>query len=150
MQHWIFIIAGLVGTLVMTGTTELVATITRMPFHVIRILASMLPFQKHPTPPNTKTFSLAVILHYTIGVVFAYGYVIVIGRGWFNADLLSSILYGVIIGTIAIAGWRLFFLIHPNPPPIPLKGYLPVIWTGHIVLSLTFYVVLKHVLHAGV
>lgn len=129
------ILAGIAGTLVMTCFTQITAQVLRKPFYVVMILATMLPFKRNLTPPTVSTYIGATILHYLIGIVFAYLYVWLIREGIITNNTLSALLFGAFIGTVAIIGWRLFFKIHPNPPQIE-STYFVMIWLGHIWLSI--------------
>jgi hypothetical protein len=130
------ILAGIGGTLVMTGFSQITAYLLKKPFYVVIILATMLPFNRDATPPKLSTYVVATVLHYFIGIVFAYVHLWLILNGHITNNALSALLYGVAIGIVAILGWRLFFMIHPNPPIV--KGtYFVMIWLGHIWLSIT-------------
>ena len=129
------ILAGLAGTLAMTSFAEITAHLLKKPYFVVIILATMLPFKKDLSPPKASTYILATILHYAIGVGFAYAYLWLMLKGIITNNTLTALLYGIAIGIIAIIGWRVFFAIHPNPPRIkPI--YFAMIWMGHIVLSI--------------
>lgn len=130
------IIAGIAGTLVMTCFTQITAYLSKKPFYVVMILATMLPFKRMAAPPKLSTYAAATVLHYSIGVAFAYVHLWVILQGIITSNTLFALLYGVVIGTIAIIGWRLFFMIHPNPPRVSTT-YFVMIWLGHIWLSIT-------------
>ncbi|HZB12974.1 MAG TPA: hypothetical protein VE467_08105 [Chryseolinea sp.] len=136
MELWIAILAGLVGTLVMTCFSQITAYFLKKPFYVVTILAMMLPFKKNVSAPNVYVYTAATVLHYFIGFVFAYIYFWQL-EWLISNDIVSALLYGAIIGSIAIIGWKVFFSIHPNPPPIELTLYLIMIWFGHIALSVT-------------
>ena len=98
----------------------------------------MLPFKKNVTTPNFFIYTTATLVHYSIGVIFSYLYLWQLVERLIINDALSALLYGAIIGSFAVIGWRLFFFIHPNPPPIELVPYLATIWFGHIALAITF------------
>ena len=129
------IITGIAGTLAMTCFTQITAQLLKKPFYVVMILATMLPFKRDITPPNISTYVGATILHYFIGVVFAYLYLWLTLEGLITNDTLSALIYGAAIGIVAIIGWQLFFKIHPNPPQIE-PTYFVMIWLGHIWLSI--------------
>lgn len=143
MNLWIAILAGLGGTLVMTSFTLVMSHILKKPFYVVMILATMLPFKKNVTTPNFFIYASATLIHYSIGVIFSYFYLWQLVERLIINDALSALLYGAIIGSIAVIGWRLFFFIHPNPPPIELIPYLVTIWFGHITLSITFAAIIS-------
>ena len=141
LNFWMPIFAGVAGTLVMTCFTRFMSHILKKPFYVVVILATMLPFKRNVSAPNVSVYIMATSLHYFIGVVFSYLYFWQLVEGLIINDALCALLYGVIIGSIAVIGWRLFFFFHPNPPPIELIPYLFTIWFGHITLSITFAVI---------
>ena len=129
------ILAGLAGTLAMTSFAEITANLLKKPYFVVIILATMLPFRKDLSPPKASTYIVATILHYAIGVGFAYLYLWFMLEGLIINNAITAFLYGAAIGIIAIIGWRLFFTIHPNPPRIK-RTYFAMIWLGHVVLSI--------------
>ena len=129
------ILAGIAGTLAMTCFTQITAQLLKKPFYVVIILATMLPFKGELKFPAASTYIVATILHYLIGVVFSYIYLWLMLEGLITNNTLTALLFGAAIGTVAIIGWRLFFMIHPSPPPIE-PTYFVMIWVGHIWLSI--------------
>ena len=148
MTHLFISLAGIVATLAMTIFAELAFLLMNRPYHVVRVLANMMRF-KSTTPLNAKPFPeliLAGILHFAIGILFAYGY-----RSfaiWVSAWSLpaQAMTFGIFIGIIAIAGWRIFFKFHPGPPPVYLPVYLSIIGVGHLVFAFTLLGVMSSVL----
>jgi hypothetical protein len=137
LNHLIAILGGLASTLVMTCFTQIMSHILKKPFHVVIILAAMLPFKRNVSTPNVFLYMFASLLHYCIGIGFSYLYLWQLVASLLINDVISGLLYGAILGSIAVVVWRFFFLIHPNPPPIELIPYLITIWFGHITLSIT-------------
>jgi len=132
---------GILSTLAMTLFTESVFAIIKRPYHVVRILGNMLLFNRatnlRSVPPRSMVL-IANFIHYAIGIIFTFGFHgLVTGKA--ESLLIGSLFYGVLIGVVAVIGWRLFFHIHPGPPPVELHVYLLVIALGHVVLSLTIY-----------
>lgn len=112
----------------------------------MRILAGMLTFKRLTTldfKPSFAAYVLATSIHYAIGVLFAFVYHWLIIRVLFQTTFANSILFGAVIGTAGIAGWSIFFAIHPGPPPVRLPTYLSVIWVGHIILSVVMVYVFR-------
>jgi hypothetical protein len=134
------IIAGLAGTFTMTACAELIFILIKRPYHIVGTLGRMFEFRK-PTPekPRLAYYLLATMLHYGIGVGFCYLYYWALFNGLLNFTVTHAILYGLIIGTLGIIGWRIFFAVHPDPPQYSLPVYLFVIWLGHIVLAVTMF-----------
>jgi hypothetical protein len=132
--------AGLFGTYVMSLFTEFAFNIVNRDYHVVKILGNMLMVRKNEISivhPPAEIYTMAVFLHYTIGGLFAYVYY------WTKThailiDTVDDVFFATAIATLAISGWRVFFAFHPNPPPVQLKYFLPIIWIGHIILSMIF------------
>jgi len=150
MNMLAFILAGLAGTFAMSAFTTMVFKLLRRPYRVITILAAMMQF-KPIQFDHLDTLSkqvprgilvCAVVLHYSIGIIFTYAYCVVISRGWFSLSLAGAILFGAVIGTIGVIGWLVFFKLHPSPPGISLRHYLSTIWMGHVVLAVVAYYVM--------
>jgi hypothetical protein len=140
------ILSGLSGTLAMTLFIELVSAILKKPFHVVRTLARMLKCNSKNDSASKKylTYCIAVIVHYSIGVMFAYAFDFALNKGLIELVWIHALLFGGLAGLIGIIGWRIFFAIHPNPPKIMLPQYLLVIWTGHLIYAVgTFLIYLK-------
>ena len=137
MTHLKLVMAGVVSTAAMTLFTEIVFSLLKRNYHVIRVLANMIRFDKvtptHATPQPQMI--IAGVVHYFIGIIFAFLYssFIVWVPDW--SPSIKALAFGVLIGLIAVGGWRLFFDLHPGPPAVSLPDYLSVIALGHFVLS---------------
>lgn len=133
------IVAGIVATAVMTIFTELFFPLLKRNYHVVRILANMIRLQP-VTPMNEKPqpqMIVAGVVHYAIGILFAFLYrsFVMWVPDW--SPSLQAFVFGILIAVVAIGGWRLFFDLHPGPPPVSLTDYLGVIAIGHLLLSFT-------------
>jgi uncharacterized membrane protein YagU involved in acid resistance len=144
MSFTLTIGAGLAGTMGMTLFTMLAFFLLRVPYHVLAILGNMMLFKKNTnvvsSPPRTVHI-LAAVLHYIIGILFAYGYALLLRNDLMANIITQSLLYGIAIGTIGITGWKILFAAHPGPPCVLLRTYLPVIFLGHIVLAIIMHYV---------
>ncbi len=135
-MDYMIIMAGIIGTLAMTLFVELIARLSGKPFRVIRVLAEMLRFGRDLNRSQRRTlFVGATILHYAIGVSFAFCYRLAIDHDILGPTWKDALLFGAAAGLVGIAGWRLFFAIHPKPPEINLFQFLTVIWLGHLVFA---------------
>lgn len=130
--------SGIAGTLAMTAFMELTAYLVKQPFHVVSILARMLAFNKqHSTIQGGYTiYAIALMIHYTIGILFTWGFVLLVRNDFLTFNGYNALAFGALAGGIGIAGWRLFIAVHPNPPKINYGGYLVGIWLGHIVFAI--------------
>lgn len=145
MQNYlIIIIAGIAGTLLMTGAVYLLSALTGKNYKVVGILATMLT--SHTTKEKGLTRStpdilLGIAVHYLIGIFFAFIYYFLWQMGYLALTINSSILFGLSTGIVAIIFWSLFIRFHPNPPLIPVFTYVLSIGLVHILFSLGTYLV---------
>jgi hypothetical membrane protein len=139
MSYFDQMVAGIVATLMMTVFTEIVFRLLKRKYHVIRILANMIRFQRVTPLQDTPQphMLIAGVMHFLIGVFFALMFrsFVTWVPDW--SPSLQAMVFGIFIGLIAIGGWRLFFDLHPGPPSVSLPEYLGVIGLGHLVLSFT-------------
>lgn len=133
------VIAGIVGTFAMTLFIELICLLLGKPFHVIRILARMLQLKSSTDRPTPTMFGIAVVVHYSIGILFTYGFKCCIDYELCALSYIDALIFGAIAGMIGILGWRIVFVLHPTPPQLNLPQYLTVIWLGHLVFALGQY-----------
>jgi hypothetical protein len=89
--------------------------------------------------PSIAFLALGTIIHYSIGVLFAFLYFVLNKNGMIDSSILEAIVFGVALGIVAIVGWKLFFMINKHPLPYSLPIYFAVIFTGHIVLALGIF-----------
>ena len=150
MKLLYIILAGMAATAAMTAFLYLLSYITHRVMKVIRILGTMLTKRTQPDGSLSDTLStkiIGTIAHYLIGVAFAFVYLAL----WDSeVGLISAswgLLFGLGHGILAMIAWYFFFLIHPNPPIIPLKTYLLSLISAHViyglVLTYTFYILIK-------
>lgn len=136
------IFAGIIGTAIMTLFTEVTFFSLKRPYHVVRTLALIFAYGKHAKVykrPGTSYYLLATFIHYTIGVLFSYLYRFAITYDLIGFPLTHTILFGGAIGTVGIAGWKVFLASHRHPLHYSLKIYFSIIWMGHIFLALTLF-----------
>lgn len=123
----------------MTAFVYLISRITSKQLKVIHVLGTMLTGQTTASK-NISTHSSAYIIgitaHYLVGILFAFVYHWLWSTGVGNPDILYGLLFGFINGIVAVAGWRLFIAIHPNPPHIDLPGFLVTIFSGHLFFGI--------------
>ncbi|HEY0741851.1 MAG TPA: hypothetical protein VGD40_10325 [Chryseosolibacter sp.] len=147
-MNYLIIMAGIIGTLTMTLFIEVVARVSGKPFRVIHILADMLRFgQEFNHGQRRRIFFLATILHYAIGVGFAFCYNFLLDSKYISSSWGDAVLFGASAGIVGILGWRLFFVVHPDPPVMNLFQYLTVIWLGHLVFACGLFLHVRFYLH---
>jgi hypothetical protein len=141
MRNIITLLAGIIGTAAMTLFVEAVCVIFKKPFHVVHILSHILRFSSSPkSGPNSYVmYGIALVVHYTIGILFAYGFDFLVKQELIDLTLTDVLLFGSFAGVVGIIGWRICFALHPNPPEVNLAHYLLVIWLGHLVYAVGLF-----------
>ncbi len=132
------IIAGMVGTALMTAFMYAMTFVTQRVMKVVKILGTMLTFRTTPDgrlSDSRGAIAVGLIAHYAVGVVFMLVYYWLWTLGIGRPDLRTSLLFGVVSGVVAIGIWYAFFAIHPRPPAISLPPYLFTLALAHIVFA---------------
>lgn len=139
MATVLIIVTGIAGTALMTAFVYLISHITGKQLKVIHVLGSMLTGQvttEKNVSAQSSVFIIGLVSHYAVGILFAFIYQRLWSLGLGRPDILNGLLFGFINGLIALAGWRSFFAIHPNPPRIDLANFLLIIFLAHLVFGI--------------
>ena len=140
------ITAGIAGTFLMTCFMYLMAFVADKRLKVIKVLATMLIKNTSNDKRLTNAPSaiyLAMIIHYVIGIFFAFIYYLLWKNGVGSATISWAMLFGFINGIMAAAGWRLFIALKKNSPVLPLRLYLLCIVAGHVLFAIGVLVVIQ-------
>ncbi|HEY9006180.1 hypothetical protein [Ohtaekwangia sp.] len=138
----LIIFSGITGTATMTAFLYLLSYITHKRLKVVKILGTMLTFQTTPQRGlSDSTFAIVtgIAAHYLVGILFAFIWHLLWQHGIGSPTLLICMLYGFIFGAFGILVWRIFFAIHPHPPDVPLRSYIPSILIGHVFFGIGVY-----------
>ena len=142
--------AGLAATAAMTAFLYLLSFLTHRVMKVVKILGTMITRRTQPDgslSDATSTKVIGNIAHYLVGIFFAVVYLALWDSGVGLVTASWGLLFGLAHGIIAMLMWYFFFMLHPNPPIIPLKTYLLTLIAAHIVFGFvatyTFYLLLK-------
>lgn len=132
---------GILATAVMTVFMNTCALIMRRNLYTVEILTQMLgTWIRSISGKRSIAKLLAVVVHYSIGVVFVLAYYLLRSSNGYtgNTSSYEPWTIGTLYGLLAIAGWSVFVRIHPAPPPtVPWEYYLLCIFTGHLIFTAT-------------
>ncbi|MDX2000905.1 MAG: hypothetical protein SFW35_00605 [Chitinophagales bacterium] len=137
-DFWRAVLAGLGGTVLMTAFMYLASLIMNKRLKVVDILGTMLTGKTRQNGQLSYTFPsilVGIIAHFSVGVVFSLAYLGLWKLGIGSPTLLSSILFGIVSGLVAIVVWRSFFFIHSRPPAVELRAYLIAIFIAHLFFA---------------
>lgn len=125
------IIAGLVGTAVMTLLMTIAPMMGMPRMNVIGMLGTMV------TPNQGTATATGTFAHFMMGVIFAIIYAALWTAGIGSPTALSGVIFGLVHGIIAGLMMPLMLRMHPRPPemsagPMMLAGLL----MGHVAYGL--------------
>jgi hypothetical protein len=146
MDIFIFIVSGVAGTFLMTTFVYCISMLTAQPFKVVKILGTMLTGEtgsKGELSSSHRVLTVGLGAHCAIGILFALIFFVLIQYDFFSVTLMSSMAFAIIAGVVGVCVWRVYFLMHPRPPKIPLMGYLLTIFTGHLFFGLGMFLVIQ-------
>ena len=142
--------AGLAATAAMTAFLYLLSFLTHRVMKVAKILGTMITRQTGPDgslSDSTNAKVVGNIAHYLIGIFFAVVYLALWDSGVGLITASWGLFFGLAHGIVAMVMWYFFFMLHPNPPIIPLRTYLLTLIVAHLVYGFvatyTFYLLLK-------
>lgn len=147
----LIIISGIAGTALMTLFMYTMSYVTDKVMKVPKLLGIMITmgsFGREDLKKRQFSLTLGVLVHYLIGIVFMFCYYELWSAGFGGPDFLTGLFFGFVSGGLAIAIWYSFFVIHPNPPEIPLRSYLSNLFVAHFLFVLGCFLsfrVLAHV-----
>ena len=140
-MYLIIVVCGIAGTLLMTAFVYSIASIKNKKWKVIRLLGTMVCNEILPNgnlSASKKVLFTGTVLHYAIGVLFAFLYHWLWSRNIGEPSLPSALIFGIINGCIGATGWAIYFQLHKNPPTISLKKFLLLIGSSHIFFAIGF------------
>ena len=142
--------AGLAATAAMTAFLYLLSFLTHRVMKIARTLGTMITRSTQPDgslSENTSAKVVGNIANYLAGIFFAVVYLALWDSGVGLITAAWGLFFGLAHGIIAMAIWYFFFMLHPNPPIVPLRSYLITLIFAHLVFGLvatyTFYLLLK-------
>jgi hypothetical protein len=141
------ILAGLAGTAAMTTILYLLSLVTTRVMPVPRLLGTMLLGRTHPDGSMSNapaTLMVGTLAHYTVGVLYAIGYLALWESGVGTITASWGLLIGLANGLFAMVIWYFFFMIHPKPPHIRLDRYLIEMVLGHVLFGFVVTFVYYH------
>lgn len=114
MDIWNAVLAGLVGTAVMTALIY-VGPMMGMPrMDMLGMLGTML------TPNRGAAYGIGAVMHFAMGAVFAIVYAWLWSLGVGAPEWTSGLVFGLIHGVVAAAVMPVMLRMHPRPPEMTL------------------------------
>jgi hypothetical protein len=144
------ILAGLAGTAAMSSVIFLLSLVTRRILRIPLVLGTMLLGKTHSNGGLSNGLSTKLVgglAHYTVGVLYAIGYLALWESGVGTITASWGMLIGLGNGILAMIIWYFFFMIHPRPPHIKLERYLIEMVFSHVLFGFVVTYVYYHLTH---
>ena len=142
MELWKICLAGLVGTTLMTLFSKVCGWLLSKEFSEPKFLDAFL----RPSSVNhSKLHLLGWLVHYLIGILFAfliYGYC---ARYATDFSYLNGILLGPSLGLVGILGWKAMLSWKKKPPTMELPAFFIQLVFAHIVFAFGALFVLRSI-----
>ncbi|MDT8304379.1 MAG: hypothetical protein RRC07_00470 [Anaerolineae bacterium] len=125
------IIAGLVGTAVMTALMYLGPRMGMPEMDMIGMLGTMVTADEGLAKP------IGAVIHFMMGAIFAIIYAFVWANLFGAPTWLWGLVFGAIHGVIAIVTMPMMIRMHPRPPAMQMGPQMMMgILMGHLVFGL--------------
>jgi len=125
------IIAGLLGTLVMTALIYIAPRMGIPKMDIIGMLGTMF------TASEGTARVLGTIAHFMMGVIFAIIYALLWSLGIGSPTWLWGLIFGAIHGVVAIVMMPVMIKMHPRPPQMESGPLMAVgLLMGHLAFGL--------------
>lgn len=126
------LLAGLVGTTLMTAFSKVLALLLSKEFSEPKLLAELYPNRRF----GRKDIFMGWLTHYLIGIFFAWGI-------WFyttmaNGDytFVSGLVLGGLFGCLGVLGWSILMVVLKKPPQLELPAFFIQLVFAHIIFGL--------------
>ncbi len=130
------LISGLAGTIVMTIAMYLYGSVVHTDTRVVHILGAMITCRTAQSPLRQKKVLITgSVAHTAVGVLFSLMYFLLWNWGIFDITFFDSIIVGAFSGILAVGVWKMYFVLHRNPPEISLPHYFAALFISHIVFG---------------
>nr|WP_221627119.1 hypothetical protein [Pontibacter sp. Tf4] len=142
--------AGVAGTAAMNTVLYLLSLTTGRVLKIPPLLGTMLLNRTHPDgnlSGAVSTHVVGTVAHYTVGILYAIGYLALWESGVGTITASWGLLIGFGNGIFAMIIWYFFFMIHPRPPHIQLERYLLTLVFSHIIFGFVVTFVYFHLTH---
>ena len=130
------VVAGVIGTVLMTAFSFFISRVTnrqyREPVILNKVVDGWTRMQLTPHQSNP----LGWALHFFVGIVFAAAIILIWEFTGIDSSLLSASILGAIAGIIGIGVWFMTFLFAHIPASIDLMGFFTQLLIAHVIFGI--------------
>lgn len=129
------LIAGIVGTVLMTTFSYIVSRVKSQQFREPRLLNMILRRSTYDMNPSNNSV-LGWVVHFSIGVILMTLFYILHITFSFNISALSILVYGIAAGILSILSWHLMLVVSPTSPDFVLRDFYVQLLIAHVLFAL--------------
>lgn len=136
MEVLLIVVSGFIATSLMTLFSYLISNIKGRQFREPELL-NILISRSTLFPWKIKKDSwVGWAIHYSIGWFFVICFYLIWKYTKMEPSVATGALFGFLAGIIGISGWKIFFLLHHDPPEIDFKNFYIQLIVAHIIFGL--------------
>ena len=135
MELFKVLLAGIMGTVLMTAFSYVVSRMKSQKFREPRLLNMILRRSTYDMNPSNNSV-LGWVVHFSIGVILMTLFYILHLTFSFTISFVSILIYGVAAGVMSILSWHLMFVISPNSPDFILRDFYLQLLIAHIMFAM--------------
>lgn len=125
--------AAFTATTIMTLFSYVISWMSRQPFKEPLLLAVLL--HNFNSAGSAVNKILGWVLHYMIGLAFSLGFHFLLYAGWTGLNPDSALVYGILTGTIGMAGWYCMFHFSSTQPVMDYRAFYMQLFIAHLFFS---------------
>ncbi len=129
------ILAGVVGTVIMTAFSYFLSKVRSRQFKEPKLLNMILRRSSHDHMNPSNNSFIGWVVHFSIGIILMTLFYLFHLIFSFKISVISIILYGLITGSMAILSWHLMFYISASPPDVDLKEFYIQLFIAHVLFA---------------
>ncbi|MBT8319589.1 MAG: hypothetical protein KJP01_05610 [Gramella sp.] len=129
------IIAGIVGTLLMTTFSYALSKLKSKQFREPKLLNMILRRSTSDRMNPSNNSVIGWVVHFSIGIILMTLFYMIHLIFAFSITFISIFFYGILAGSLSILSWYLMFSISPNPPEISVKEFYVQLLIAHLLFA---------------
>ncbi len=130
------LVAGIVGTVMMTVFSYLISRLRSQQFREPKLLNMILRRSNHEHMNPSNNSVIGWVVHFSIGIILMTLFYIFHLIFSFDISIISIGAYGIFAGFLAILSWHIMFYISARPPDISLKEFYIQLFIAHLLFAL--------------
>ncbi|PKA96757.1 hypothetical protein B0O79_0396 [Flavobacteriaceae bacterium MAR_2009_75] len=143
MHFAIIILASIVGTILMTAFSQLLAVLTGHKFNEAHLLNALFNNAVNSNSDISKNDIRGWSIHLLIGLIMVLGLWVFYHFDICGKNLLTGVILGFFAGIIGVIGWSVLFYLHDTPPKINLTYFYIQLIFAHVVFSITVFALFR-------